>query len=173
MQAVTSASNAASKFASSNAYRNALQHANSNAAKTAGVVGIKAMNSLANKIVNKSANLTKVVNQAAQNPTPGNLSQVPVAAAGLEGAVRQANVTVNQSNKNAAQARLGYLQALKMLKPGNNSNNVKVNTIINVRKTNGNRNLSTLAKTGNEYNRLFNLANKKLRSGQGNGVNLR
>jgi hypothetical protein len=65
------------------------------------------MNSLANKIVNKSANLTKVVNQAAQNPTPGNLSQVPVAAAGLEGAVRQANVTVNQSNKNAAAAGPG------------------------------------------------------------------
>lgn len=102
MTAVTSASNAASKFANSAAYRNALKNASSNASKAAGVVGIKAMNSLANKIAYQSANLTQKVNQAAQNPTPGNLSQIPIAAAGLEGAVKQANVTVNQSNKNAA-----------------------------------------------------------------------
>ena len=103
MQAVTSASNAASKFANSAAYRTALANANSNASKAAGVVGVKAMNSLANKIAYQSANLTQKVNQAAQNPTPGNLSQIPVAAAGLQGAVKQANVTVAQSNKNAAE----------------------------------------------------------------------
>jgi hypothetical protein len=102
MQAVTSASNAASKFANSAAYRTALKNATSNASKAAGVVGVKAMNSLANKIAYQSANLTQKVNQAAQNPTPGNLSQIPVAAAGLQGAVRQANVTVTQSNANAA-----------------------------------------------------------------------
>jgi hypothetical protein len=104
MQAVTSASTAASKFANSTAYRNALKNANSDAAKAAGVVGIKAMNSLANKIAYQSANLTQVVSQAAQTPSAGNLSKIPVAAAGLQGAVRQAEQTVLQSNKNAVAA---------------------------------------------------------------------
>jgi hypothetical protein len=108
LESVTAAANnAAIKFVNGPAYRKALNIANSNASKMAGVVGVKAMKEVANKIAYKSRNLTQKVNQVAQNPTPANAKQVVTAANGLHEAVQQANTTVVRSNANAAAAGPG------------------------------------------------------------------
>lgn len=105
LESVTAAANnAAIKFVNGPAYRAALNNAKSNASKMAGVVGVKAMKEVANKIAYKSRNLTQKVNQVAQNPTPANAKQVVTAANGLHEAVQQANTTVVRSNANAAAA---------------------------------------------------------------------